>query len=138
VSNVSNFTFNTNASDRSQVNQGQNVNATQTNSGERAPISSAADFFSAVREAAPPEAQPVISELESMVDQEAGYTSMQTSEGFIEFTNKKTSLLERLKDFLPAIAKGSLAFGSGYFRAYVSKSPLINGIVEMLDAVQSA
>lgn len=130
-----NFSFNANASNQSQINQGKSVSVVMNNNSTGGSV----QFYEALRQALPQEAQPVVAELEQLAAQEPAMAiADQSSEECVAFEEQKKSALDRLKEFLPMIAKGGLAFGSGYMRSYVQTSPLAAGIVAAFDAIQSA
>jgi hypothetical protein len=89
-------------------------------------------FFESLKQAAPPEALPIIQDLEAAVEEVASASEIDKP-GIIE---RATGYIKLLEPYAPMILNGAVAFGSGYFRKYVDQSPVIAGIVDMLDAIE--
>lgn len=88
-------------------------------------------FFAKLREAAPPEAEPVIQELEQL--------AMETPEPEQQsaWEQRLSGAMARLQEFLPVITKAAVAGANGYLQTYASTSPTIQAIVAALQAIQS-
>ena len=128
-----NFTNNITGSGNTQVNQGQNVTATQNNGGDRP---SAEMILDVIEESIPEESrEQVVQEVIEPLRALAALPIVEQQEPTM--VARATELVSKLSPWAPQIARGLAIFGAAFLKSCPVTGPWVAGIQALCEKAQA-